>query len=155
MLPKVIIGSVVLALIVGVAWYVSYGLVIFPKSISTNPTPTSKTNTPANNNTTTTNKAPTINTTNTSTANTPTYPKAVQSVIIYAAFQFSISENQITVLSTSDKKDWPDICLGMIIPSYDCKKTKTSGYEVAIDADGRKVTYRVSEDSSIIRVVKN
>ena len=85
--------------------------------------------------------------------NASTGSKAVPSVKAYAALQFNVSEDKVTVLS-SEKKEWPNICLGMDIKDYDCTKKVVTGYEVVVEAGGYTTRYRSSDDGSIIRVVK-
>ena len=79
---------------------------------------------------------------------------AVPSIQSYASLQFKIPEDEIKIVS-SEKQEWDDICLGIKIPDYDCTKKAISGYEVTVEINGNKTTYRASNDGSIIRIVKN
>ncbi|HSA84511.1 MAG TPA: hypothetical protein VLF20_06540 [Patescibacteria group bacterium] len=83
----------------------------------------------------------------------PTTTDAVTAVKEYAAFQFSVAEDQVTVVSAK-KQTWDTICLGMKIEDYDCIEQKVTGYEVAVEINGTNTKYRASDDGKIIRVVK-
>lgn len=88
-------------------------------------------------------------------ADTPQQPKkeGVDAIRAYAALQFNVNEDKVVIVS-SEKQNWDDICLGIKIPDYKCTATKTSGYEVVVQAGGYTTTYRGTDDGSIIRIVK-
>lgn len=84
---------------------------------------------------------------------TNTQPTGVDAIIAYAAIQFNVTKEQIAIVST-EKQDWDTICLGMDIPDYDCTQQAISGYEVTMEINGTTMSYRGSEDGTIIRFVK-
>lgn len=85
--------------------------------------------------------------------NASTDPKAVQTARGYASFQFGVQEDQVKIVR-SEKQQWQDTCLD--IPNSDggCTKQQVTGYEVIVEVNGNQVTYRASDDGTIIFVVK-
>lgn len=103
-------------------------------------------NTRTNSQTQTTTNQTTVN-------NTSNTLQGIPAIKAYAALQFNVPEDQVTIVS-SEKQDWEDICLDLPIPNYECTKQAVSGYEVVVEIDGNQTKYRGSDDGSIIRVVK-
>jgi hypothetical protein len=89
----------------------------------------------------------------TATVITTTPSKAISSIKSYAALQFRVPLDTVTVIS-SEKQSWDDICLGLIIPDYDCTRKTVTGYEATVKAGDNTLTYRASDDGSIVRIVK-
>lgn len=83
----------------------------------------------------------------------PKPKNAIEAITAYAAMQFNVKVEEVKILA-SEKQEWNDICLGIKIKNYDCKKSAVSGSEATVLARGIKTIYRSNEDGSIIRVVK-
>lgn len=142
MFKNILIGSIIMVVLagIGVTLY-SQALPKQPKSINSTPVTEEYINS--------SNNAPTDNTSK------PSGLTGVAAIKAYAAFQFNVSEDKITVVS-SNKKDWPDTCLGLPVEDKEnkCVQTVTPGYEVTLQIDGQKTTYRGNDAGTNIRVVK-
>lgn len=130
MLPKILLG-VILLVVVGVgAWFISY----YP-AISSQ-TDTAKTDEKI-------------------TTEELIFPelKGEAAIKDYAAKQFDTTADKLVVLS-SQKQEWPSTCLGLNIDETACEQVTTPGYEMTFEIQGFTITYRGSEDGKSIRVVK-
>ncbi|MDQ3076452.1 MAG: DUF305 domain-containing protein [bacterium] len=61
-----------------------------------------------------------------------------------------ISESDVVIM-TAFEKDWSDSCLGLGGPAESCAAVITPGYEVTMQAQGRKYVYRTNKEGTIVR----
>ncbi|RJQ31643.1 hypothetical protein C4572_02095 [Candidatus Parcubacteria bacterium] len=80
----------------------------------------------------------------------PVIPEAVKIVKTYAAQQAKVNEDEVVIISFSEK-EWSNACLGITSPGEMCAEVITPGYEVALLINGEESTYRTSNSGTLIK----
>lgn len=77
-------------------------------------------------------------------------PEAVAKVKTLVAEEFETEEG-LVIIQSALEKDWPNSCLGLEGREELCAQVITPGYEIVLDVEGERVTYRTNLDGSLIR----
>ena len=76
---------------------------------------------------------------------TPAEQAAVQGL----ADTLKIATDQITVTST-EAMDWPDGCLGIVLPGVTCARGPVPGFRIQLSANGRTYEYHTNQDGTSV-----
>ena len=65
------------------------------------------------------------------------------------ARELGVSADNIQLVE-SVQREWPDGCLGIKKEGQVCTQVITPGYQIVLEADGKKYTYRTNMNGSVI-----
>ena len=75
---------------------------------------------------------------------------AATAVRMRAAAELGVRESDVVVISETSR-DWPDGCLGLAHEGEFCMQAIVSGFEVVVEINGERHTYRTDIDGLVIR----
>lgn len=81
-----------------------------------------------------------------------TPPPAVETLRVFVAFQNILDVEAVEVISFKEV-DWTDSCLGLQKSNEICAAIIVPGYEVVLEVNNEKRTYRINSDAGIVREV--
>jgi hypothetical protein len=80
------------------------------------------------------------------------FPKSVANAVIAdASTQLGLPVNQIRVVQ-AEQKTWPDACLGIYAPDILCAPATVEGWQVTVEASGKRLVYRTNASGSVVKV---
>jgi hypothetical protein len=84
---------------------------------------------------------------------TPTPSESKNAAVLAArqalAKQIGIAIDQVKTVDT-EKVDWPNGCLGVVLPGKMCTQMVTPGYRVTLEANGSQYEFRTNETGEIV-----
>jgi len=81
------------------------------------------------------------------------YPDAVTKAREYLANKLGITSDQVEVVSV-EAVEWPDSCLGVVIPDTMCAEVITPGYRILLQTEGRDYELHTDESGRNIQLAK-